>query len=245
MADASADDLDNLLDSALDDFSNLNLDPGRRWSGLGDGPVTGSAAEEEGRQLPRARGAPPKDVSHASEALAMLTQQTQHAFMGLESTLGAQGPPGIEDLEKEGIMEDFVKQFEEIAGTQDMDSLVETMMQQLLSKEILHEPMKEIAGRYPKWLEEHSKELCPVDYDRYHNQYQFILKLNEVYENEPENFTKIIELMQKMQECGQPPVISSKSLPPISISPPSVKCKHFSPRSSPDSFGAPSNCGIM
>lgn len=86
-----------------------------------------------------------------------------------------------------------------------MESLVETMMQQLLSKEILHEPMKEIAGRYPKWLEEHSNELKPEDYERYHNQYQFILKLNEVYENEPDNFTKIIELMQKMQECGQPP----------------------------------------
>lgn len=88
---------------------------------------------------------------------------------------------------------------------QDMESIVETMMQQLLSKEILHEPMKEIGERYPKWLEEHKAELSQEDYKRYSHQYKLIKDLNEVYENEPGNFTKIVELMQKMQECGQPP----------------------------------------
>ncbi|PHU28473.1 Peroxisome biogenesis protein 19-1 [Capsicum chinense] len=58
-----------------------------------------------------------------------------------------------------------------------MESILETMMQQLLSKEILHEPMKEIEERYPKWLED----------------------------NKVNNFNNIVELMQKMQECGQPP----------------------------------------
>lgn len=86
-----------------------------------------------------------------------------------------------------------------------MESIVETMMQQLLSKEILHEPMKEIAQKYPKWLEEHKESLSKDDYRRYTQQYQYIVRLNEVYENDPENFTKIVELMQKMQECGQPP----------------------------------------
>lgn len=86
-----------------------------------------------------------------------------------------------------------------------MESIVETMMQQLLSKEILYEPMKEIAQKYPKWLEEHEESLTKDEYSRYSRQYQFIVRLNEVYENDPENFTKIVDLMQKMQECGQPP----------------------------------------
>lgn len=86
-----------------------------------------------------------------------------------------------------------------------MESIVETMMQQLLSKEILHEPMKEIGERYPKWLEEHKNELSREDYDRYKHQYELLIKLNEVYDTEPDNFTKIVDLMQKMQECGQPP----------------------------------------
>lgn len=86
-----------------------------------------------------------------------------------------------------------------------MESIVETMMQQLLSKEILHEPMKEIEEKYPKWLEEHKTSLSKEDYDRYTHQYKLIQNLNEVYEKDSGNFKKIVELMQKMQECGQPP----------------------------------------
>ncbi|KAK7246022.1 hypothetical protein RIF29_40879 [Crotalaria pallida] len=88
---------------------------------------------------------------------------------------------------------------------QDMESIVETMMQQLLSKEILHEPMKEIGERYPKWLEEHKNSLSKEEYERYSHQYELIRNLNEVYENDSQNFNKIIDLMHKMQECGQPP----------------------------------------
>lgn len=86
-----------------------------------------------------------------------------------------------------------------------MESIVETMMQQLLSKEILHEPMKEIGERYPKWLEDHKASLSKEEYERYSQQYKLIKDLNIVYEHEPNNFNKIVELMQKMQECGQPP----------------------------------------
>lgn len=92
-----------------------------------------------------------------------------------------------------------------LSFTQDMESIVETMMQQLLSKDILHDPMKEIGERYPKWLEDHKASLNKEEYDRYFHQYELIKQLNEVYENDPGNFTKIVDLMQKMQECGQPP----------------------------------------
>lgn len=78
-------------------------------------------------------------------------------------------------------------------------------MQQLLSKEVLHEPMKEIGERYPKWLEDHKSTLSGEEYDRYYRQYELIKDLNRAYESEPSNFNKIVDLMQKMQECGQPP----------------------------------------
>lgn len=78
-------------------------------------------------------------------------------------------------------------------------------MQQLLSKDILHEPMKEIGEKYPKWLEDHKPSLTEEDYKRYSHQYELIRELNGVYDSNPGNFTKIVDLMQKMQECGQPP----------------------------------------
>jgi len=86
-----------------------------------------------------------------------------------------------------------------------MDSIVQTMMQQLLSKEILHEPMKDIVEKYPKWLEDNKDKISKEEYERYNNQLELMVKLIEVYENDPENMTKIFDIMQNMQECGQPP----------------------------------------
>ncbi|KAF7810097.1 peroxisome biogenesis protein 19-2 [Senna tora] len=213
MADHHSDDLDQLLDSALDDFQNLNLNSTLQSSGAGNEnkqnrPPLPSGVQGLGMGLPdlRSKKKGKQKVSkdaHVSEALDKLREQTVETVKGLEFMSGSK--LGGDDLGKDAMMEDWLKQFEELTGSQDMDSIVETMMQQLLSKEILHEPMKEIGERYPKWLEEHKNSLSNEEYERYSKQYILIQNLNEVYEKDPGNFTKIFELMQKMQECGQPP----------------------------------------
>lgn len=208
-----SDDLDQLLDSALDDFQTLNLNSslprtGEQTANKKESPSLPSGVQGLGLGLPdlkskkKGKQKVSKDA-HVSEALNKLREQTKEAVKGLEFI----NPPGagVDDLGKDGMMEDWVKQFEELAGSQDMESIVETMMQQLLSKEILAEPMKEIGERYPKWLEEHKANLSKEEYDRYSHQYELIRNLNEVYEKDSGNFNKIVELMQKMQECGQPP----------------------------------------
>ncbi|XP_057420821.1 peroxisome biogenesis protein 19-2-like [Lotus japonicus] len=214
MAEPShSDDLNQLLDSALDDFQNFNLSSSSSSSSK---PRTGQPKDEETSPLPSevqglGMGLPDLRIkkkgkqkvskdTHVSEALNKLREQTREAVKGLESMAQP-----ADDLGKDAMMEDWVKQFEDLAGSQDMESIVETMMQQLLSKEILHEPMKEIEEKYPKWLEEHKTSLSNEDYDRYMHQYKLIQNLNEVYEKDSGNFKKIVELMQKMQECGQPP----------------------------------------
>ncbi|XP_047077692.1 peroxisome biogenesis protein 19-1-like [Lolium rigidum] len=209
---AAGDDLDQLLDSALDDFATLDLAAAPNSGGEASAssstgparPVRGLGMSLPDPRAPRRRAArqppPPPRGAHASEALEKLTQETREAVRGLESATG-----GIGGLDDEAMMEDFVKQFQEFAGAQDMDSIVETMMKQLLSKEILHEPMKDIVEKYPQWLEDNKSKISKEDFERYSNQLELMLKLNEVYEHEPENMSKIFEIMQNMQECGQPP----------------------------------------
>ncbi|ERN00713.1 hypothetical protein AMTR_s00106p00092120 [Amborella trichopoda] len=210
-----SDDLDDLLDSALDDFEKLDLGCGKRTDECKNGSLKDVENKQEGPSvqglglgLPTLRpkkkgkqkvlsGGSTGVDSCISEALDKLTQQTKETIKGLESS-APEDPT-------EQMMENFAKEFAELSGSQDMESMVETMMHQLLSREILHEPMKEIGGRYPKWLEEHKASLSKEDYERYYHQHQLIVELNDVYENEPNNFTKIVDLMQKMQECGQPP----------------------------------------
>jgi len=111
-------------------------------------------------------------------------------------------------------MESFVKQFEALGGSQDMQGLMDTMMRQLLSKEVLYEPMKEIGDRYPEWLESHKSDLSSEDTARYKRQYDFIKQLCYVYETTPDDFQKVVDLMQNMQDCGQPPPDIVRELAP-------------------------------
>ncbi|KAI5061562.1 hypothetical protein GOP47_0024067 [Adiantum capillus-veneris] len=82
---------------------------------------------------------------------------------------------------------------------------MDTMMQQLLSKEVLHEPMKELYEKYPNWLEVNKSSLSDEDFRRYSRQYEYIKELCGVYESTPDDFSRIVDIMQKMQTCGQPP----------------------------------------
>ncbi|KAF1874481.1 hypothetical protein Lal_00029908 [Lupinus albus] len=229
--DHPSDDLDQLLDSALDDFQTFNLNNNNNNSSLqrSDGEAATGNVKKGPPPLPSGvqglgMGLPDLSVkkkgkqkvvskdTHVSEALDKLREQTTEAVKGLEFLSGTKASG--DDLGNDALMEDWVKQFEELAGSQDMESIVETMMQQLLSKEILHEPMKEIGERYPQWLEEHKATLSKEDYERYSHQHELIKNLNEVYEKEPGDFKKIVELMHKMQECGQPPNDIVKELAP-------------------------------
>ncbi|KAJ0243712.1 Peroxisome biogenesis protein 19-2 [Hirschfeldia incana] len=152
--------------------------------------------------------AAPAKEDHVTEALDKLREQTRETVKGLESSLSSKHllqPTQSSSSSEDAMVQDWIKQFEDLTGSQDLESIVDTMMQQLLSKDILHEPMKEIGARYPKWLEEHESSLSKDDFERYSRQYELIKELNSVYENEPNNSSKIMEIMQKMQECGQPP----------------------------------------
>ncbi|KAI3693547.1 hypothetical protein L1987_76493 [Smallanthus sonchifolius] len=207
----NSDDLDQLLDSALDDFRTLNLaSSAQRDDGV---------KKAEGSCLPKGLGLGLPDLrskkegkqkeSHVIDTLNKLREQTRETVKGLESIAGG----GLE-YDDDAMLEDWVKQFEELTGSQEMESMMETMMQQLLSKQVLHEPIKEIEEKYPKWLQDNESKLNKNEYERYVRQHQLMKDLNAVYETEPGNFNKIAEIMQKMQECGQPPNDIVKELAP-------------------------------
>lgn len=49
---------------------------------------------------------------------------------------------------------------------------------------------------------------------RYGKQYQYFQQIVAVYESEPDNYARLSELMQEMQETGQPPSEIVKDLAP-------------------------------
>jgi hypothetical protein len=47
------------------------------------------------------------------------------------------------------------------------DTILDQMMEQLLCKDIMYEPMKQVASQFPHWLQEHQTILSPTEYERY------------------------------------------------------------------------------
>lgn len=88
------------------------------------------------------------------------------------------------------------------------------MMQSLLSKEVLYPSLKDILDRYPAWLQEHGPQLEEAERDRYTQQMALMKDVCTLLEQETETdaeavkrerFDQVLQLMQKMQDLGQPP----------------------------------------
>ncbi|KAI5060832.1 hypothetical protein GOP47_0023337 [Adiantum capillus-veneris] len=214
---AEHDDLDGILDSALDDFrandggesSNPRVSEETKTLGQGLGlelPALGPRERRGGLAKAKSNGktsstsrADKKSTNggRLSDTLEELAQQTRQTLEGMETK-------DQEDM-ADKLVESIVKQFEELGSSEDMQGIMDTMMQQLLSKEVLHEPMKEFCEKYPNWLEVNKSSLSDEDFRRYSRQYEYIKELCGVYESIPDDFSRIVDIMQNMQTCGQPP----------------------------------------
>lgn len=87
-------------------------------------------------------------------------------------------------------------------------------MKQLLSRDLMYEPLKQICDKFPEWLALHRESLSQEEYVNHGLQYQTFQKLLAVYDTEPDNFPRIMELMFDMQNFGQPPADIIKDLAP-------------------------------
>ncbi|XP_064396190.1 peroxisomal biogenesis factor 19-like [Halichondria panicea] len=99
------------------------------------------------------------------------------------------------------------------ASEEDDDQLLKMMqgmMSSLLSKDVLYPSLTELCKQYPDWLSEHKAEISEEDYQRYSKQLEIMSTICTEFESdseEPAKATsdKILSLMQRLQQYGQPP----------------------------------------
>lgn len=103
--------------------------------------------------------------------------------------------------EEELGMDEMMKQFENLGG----DEMIDGMMQQLLTKDLMYEPIKEVTAKFPKWLDDNRQVLSDEEYANRSSQYAGLQGLLKVYETEPDNSERLFELMKEVQEFGLPP----------------------------------------
>lgn len=66
----------------------------------------------------------------------------------------------------EEMMESMMKELSGFGASGDADDVVDGMMRQLLSKELMYEPMKQVCDRFPAWLADSKAHLSEEEYQK-------------------------------------------------------------------------------
>jgi peroxin-19 len=102
----------------------------------------------------------------------------------------------------------------------ELEGFLETMMSQLLSKDVLYEPLKELSDGFPAYLAKPPSPISDEDRQRYLKQQACVSKILQVFDksdyrdDHSEYSRQIMELMSEMQSCGSPPSEIMGDLPP-------------------------------
>ena len=102
-------------------------------------------------------------------------------------------------------------------GNEEMKQALESVVQEIIKKDTLYEPMKAMRDEYPKWLEANWDKVSQEDLERYNKQLDKIVEICAVYEakegatvevgadGKPQDDGKVFELLAQLQELGTPP----------------------------------------
>ncbi|XP_007234430.2 peroxisomal biogenesis factor 19 [Astyanax mexicanus] len=253
---AADSELDELLDSALDDFDKNSapraapeaaaapseeaksagpnpplLEDSQFFESLFEGEMANQAKEEWERAMAELAQEEPELLQHfhkLSEAAGKVGTDpaSQQEFTScLKETLSGLAK-NADNLQAAGLAGDDLAKTLEGLGLEDGEGagedgnilpIMQSIMQNLLSKDVLYPSLKEITEKYPEWLSSNRQSLSPDDLHRYEQQHKIMGEICNQFERQGEKestFENILELMQKLQDLGQPPKELAGEAPP-------------------------------
>ncbi|XP_039174467.1 peroxisomal biogenesis factor 19 [Crotalus tigris] len=135
-----------------------------------------------------------------------------------------------DDLQNSGVSEEELSRTMEGLGLEEGDGgegnlwpIMHSIMQNLLSKDVLYPSLKEITEKYPEWLQRHRDSLPKEQYEKYQEQHSVMGRICEQFEAElptdgdlehRARFETILDLMQQLQDLGHPPKELAGESPP-------------------------------
>uniref|UniRef100_A0A670YNN4 Peroxisomal biogenesis factor 19 n=1 Tax=Pseudonaja textilis TaxID=8673 RepID=A0A670YNN4_PSETE len=133
-------------------------------------------------------------------------------------------------LQSSGVSEEELSRTMEGLGLEEGDGgegslwpIMHSIMQNLLSKDVLYPSLKEITEKYPEWLQRHRDSLPREQFEKYQEQHRVMGRICEQFEAEqptdgdPQHrarFEAILDLMQQLQDLGHPPKELAGESPP-------------------------------
>ncbi|KAL7879344.1 hypothetical protein SRHO_G00015980 [Serrasalmus rhombeus] len=249
-------ELDELLDSALDDFEKTSvpraapeaaaascaeaqssgskpplLEDSQFFESLFEGEMANQAKEEWERAMAELAQEEPELLQHfqkLSEAAGKVGTDpaSQQEFTScLKETLSGLAK-NADNLQAAGLAGDDLAKTLEGLGLEDGEGagddgnilpIMQSIMQNLLSKDVLYPSLKEITEKYPEWLNSNRQSLPPEELHRYQQQHRIMGEICSQFERGSDgesSFENILELMQKLQDLGQPPKELAGEAPP-------------------------------
>jgi len=103
--------------------------------------------------------------------------------LGGEGGAGEEGMPNAAGMEK--LMAEFGNFLKDSEGNEDMKSALDSVVNELLTKDTLYEPMKTLRDEYPTWLEQNWDKVSQKDLESYNNQLDKITEICAYYEAHP------------------------------------------------------------
>lgn len=249
-------ELDDLLDSALEDFSKEDgsskkaTTGGAGGDGEHDDPPTEQLWNEEfitsqtklfeekmSALFGGGEGSGPVDAEQIALGFQRIAEAAALAVRGDPAETAA-APEGVdpsisqsitdalrglsegrENLQTPFNPEDIAGMFGNIDLNESGENnaflpFMQTMMQSLLSAEVLLPSLKDLTEKYPDWLRENGDKVPKEDKERYEKQLKMMEDVCRELEQEKADdpadvkrtrFQKVLEMMQSMQDLGQPP----------------------------------------
>lgn len=158
----------------------------------------------QSKATPSSSSAAPKPVPVPANFQDRI-RQTMERMKSSEAEVDA----AVADSEGDDFLAEMLKQMQGAGGEgesdEDFSKMLLTMMEQLTSKEILYEPMRELADKYPEWLRKNEGQQPSEDIEKYREQYgvvkEIVAKFEESgYRDENDKDRDyIIDRMQKVR----------------------------------------------
>lgn len=116
----------------------------------------------------------------------MMEAMMKEMMQGLQGE-GEDGAAGGDDAEGSGLMD--------------------TVMEGLLSRDVLLPSLQELSRKYPPWIEANASTVSAAQMDLYRQQHAYIIQIIALYESHSDKAPTeaVLSLMEKMQELGPPP----------------------------------------
>ncbi|KAH0345644.1 Pex19-domain-containing protein, partial [Aureobasidium melanogenum] len=177
-----------------------------------------AAAEQEAASTPApSNDAAPKpnttSSSSAKPAFASTIEKTMERMQASgDSASAAAASSSQDDMLAQMLKEMEAGNFPGMDGDGgDFNSMLMGMMEQLVNKDILYEPMKELHDNFPEWLEKNKDSTSKEDLERYKTQQAVVKDIVDRFERKnfsddnKEDREYIVDKMQQMQAAGAPP----------------------------------------